>query len=169
MPGRLVFLNWIYDVGRISLFSPKKQSRLQKEIIEKVRDTVDKLPSREREFVQLYWFEGRSMAELSELFGKKPYRLESLNKRILQKLKRRLSEYVACQFGIADDAIPACIICDHPRRIEIDDLLLSKRPEETFRPIYRKLKEEFGLTISTPQILIGHIKYHLQKEDQDAG
>ncbi|MBU1319827.1 MAG: sigma-70 family RNA polymerase sigma factor [candidate division Zixibacteria bacterium] len=165
MPEKLVFLNWIYDVGRISLFSPKKQSRLQKEIIEKVRDAVDNLPSMEKEFVQLYWFEGKSMAELSELFGKKPYKLESLNKRILQKLKRRLSEYVTRQFDLTNDTIPACIICDHPRRIEIDNLLLSKGQEETFRPIYRKLKDEFGLTISTPQILIGHIRYHLQKED----
>lgn len=169
MSGKLVFLDWIYDVDRVSLFSPGKQSRLQKEIIEKVHDAVDKLPPTEKDFVQLYWFEGRSIAELSELFGKKPHRLESLNKRIMLKMKRRLSGFVADRFGIAADTTPPCIICDHPRKVEIDDLLCTKKPEETFRPIYRKLKEEFGITISTPQILIGHMKYHFQKEERDDG
>jgi len=169
MPGRILFLEWIYDVGRVSLFSSKKQSKLQKEIIAEVRKAVESLPSAEREFIELYWFEGRSLTELSELYGKRPHKLDSLNKRILLKLRRKLAPYVEAKFGIGDDSSASCVLCSSPFRDEIDKLLETKKPEETFRRINRILRSEYGLRITTPQILIGHIKYHTRKEASDAG
>ena len=169
MPGKLIFLDWIYDVGRTNVFGPHEQSQLQKEIIEKVREAVERLSFKEREFIQMYWFEGKSLKELSELFGKKEHKLDGLNRRIMKKLKRILSGYVAERFGIVESNKPSCVICSHPKRSEIDRILLAKKPHETFRTIYRKLKEKYGIKISTPQTLIGHIKYHIKSEEHHAG
>jgi hypothetical protein len=160
MPGKLVYLDWIYEVARKGVFGPHEKSDVQKEIIGRVRDAVDKLSPVEREFVQMYWFEGRSLKEVSELLGKRLHNLDGINRRVLRKLKRILSEYVAARFGIIEPNNSDCIICNHPDRREIDRLLIAKKPDETYRPIYRQLRSRFGLRISTPQILIGHIKYH---------
>ena len=160
MPGKLAFLDWIYEVARKGVFGPHEKSDVQKEIIGKVRDAVDKLSPVERDFVQMYWFEGRSLRELLELLGRRLHNLDGINRRILRKLKRILSEYVAVRFGIIEQNNSDCIICNHPDRREIDLLLIAKKPDETYRPIYRQLRSRFGLRISTPQILIGHIKYH---------
>lgn len=169
MPGRILFLEWIYDVGRTSLFSRKGQSPLQKEIIAEVRKAVESLPSMERDFIELYWFEGRSLTELAELYGKRSHKLDSLNKRILLKLRKKLAPYVEAQFGIRDDSTAQCVICSSPCRAEIDELLQSKRPEETFKRINRILKNKYGIKVTTPQILIGHMKYHARKEASNAG
>jgi hypothetical protein len=160
MPGKLVFLDWIYDVGFKGVFGPHEKSDVQKEIIGKVRDAVARLSPVERDFVQMYWFEGRSLKELSQLLGKRLHNLDSINRRILRKLKRMLSVYVAERFGIVEANDPDCIICNHPERREIDRLLCAKKPDETYRSIYRQLRSRFGLRISTPQILIGHTRYH---------
>ncbi len=169
MAGRIVFLDWIYEVGSQNVFGQQGKSKLQKEIIAKVREAVESLPADERDFISMYWFEGKSLKELSELLGRKPHKLDGMNRRIIKKLKRKLAKYVCEQFGIVEQEVSRCIICSHPERKEIDRILLAKKADETFRPIYKLLSEQFGLKISTPQILIGHIKYHINSEEQNAG
>jgi len=167
MSSRVVYLDWVYEISRKNLFDTGERNKLEKEIIEEVNRAISKLPKSDREFVQLYWFEGRSVDELASIFGKRRHNIESLNKRILRKLKYHLAGYVRERFGIDVDSGEDCIICNHPQREEIDKLLLAKKESETFRPIYRKLRERFGIVVSTPQILIGHMKYHIQKEESD--
>lgn len=167
MPARVLYLDWIYDVGRANLFAADGPTEIQKEIIGRVRDAVEQLSPIEREFVQLHWFEGRSLAELSELFGKRPHNLDGINRRILKKLRRSLSSYVTERFGVVVDGNRDCVVCRHPQRCEIDELLLDKKPHETFRPIYGELRDRFNLNITTPQILIGHMKYHMKARGND--
>ena len=167
MSSRIVYLDWVYEVSRRNLFDTGEQTVLAKEIVEEVNRAISKLAERDREFVRLYWFEGRPIDELASLFGKSRHNIESLNKCILRKLKTRLAAYVKERFGIDVDSERKCPICYHPERAAIDDLLLAKKESETFKPIYRELRERFGLKVSTPQILIGHMKYHIQREDPD--
>jgi hypothetical protein len=169
MAGRIVFLDWIYEVGSQNVFGQQGKSELQKEIIARVREAVNSLPVNERDFISMYWFEGRSIRELSELLGKKPHKLDGMNRRIIRKLKLKLAEYVSERFGVVEKEQTSCIICAHPERDEIDGILLAKKPDQTFRPIYKLLSEQFGLKISTPQVLIGHMKYHINSEDSNAG
>ena len=164
MPGRVLYLDWIYEVGRTKLFAEIGPTPSQNQIIEKVREAVSALPESEQEFVRLYWFEGHSLAELSKLLGRRQHKLDGLNRRILRKLRSRLADYVRESFGVDTSESRECVICSHPHRVEIDQILSTKTEQETFRRIYRELSERLGLRISTPQILLGHMKYHSMQE-----
>jgi len=167
MAGRVVFLDWIYDIASEGLFDSDDPTELQREIQAQVREAISRLSERDREFVQLYWFEGRPVHELAEMFGRRPHNIEGYNQQVLRKLQNLLTGFVKRRFRIDAKADESCILCSHPKRCDIDILLNSKRPEETFRRIYRELEERFDLSISTPQILIGHIKYHMLKEEDN--
>ncbi len=160
MSSKLLYLDWIYGSNRDNLFSQRDESPLQNEIIEKVRGAVGTLSGEEREFVQLYWFEGKPLVEIGQLLGREPSRLDALNRSVMRKLRARLSEYVATRFGVKS-ASDKCVICDHPRKPEIDSLLIEKPPEDTFRNTMAVLSREYNLRLTTPQILIGHMKYHM--------
>ena len=102
------------------------------------------------------------MREISDLLGRKEYKLDAMHGRVLKILRKKLSSFVAEEFGVCERVNPNCIICCHPEREAIEEILRQKKPEDTFRPIYRELKCKFDLKISTPQILIGHMKYHMK-------
>lgn len=164
MRGRFVYRNWVYGTRRQGAFGYCRETGLQVEIRARVRDAVMRLSRLEQEFVQLFWFEGRRLVEISELLGIRPHNLDGFNRRILKKLKRMLSGYVRERFGINEPIGRNCVICSHPRRHEIDAVLLTKKPEETCSRVSRELKRRFGLTALTPQTIIGHIKYHIGTE-----
>jgi len=166
MAGKLVFLDWIYDVSATNVFRDNGDKELEREIREEVRRAIAALPEVDREFIQLYWFEGQSIAEIAKRFNKHPHNIEGYSQRILRKLRRLLADFVASRFGVETVREP-CLICCHPHRLEIEEILRGKRPEETFKRIYRELAKRFGLRITTPQILIGHMKYHMLKEECD--
>jgi len=168
MPSRIVLSDWIYYFCGENLFGPHEQSDLQIEIIEKVQDAIAKLTDKERKFVEMYWYDGRTIAELSVLLDKTPYNLRSLKDRIIRKLRFCLSQYAAERFRIEETKNLYCVICNHPRKPEIDELLRTKKPEQTFKPIINVLKRSFNLRITTPQILISHMKYHIEPEDNYA-
>ena len=67
---------------------------------------------------------------------------------------------VAELFGVTEESRPDCIICRSEHRREIDRVIASREEAETWRPVIRKIRERFGLKITTPQTLIGHEKYH---------
>lgn len=164
MPRKIIHQDWIYQTDRPGIWDRKTSSPRQERIRKAVREAISKLPFNEREFVELFWFQGRSMTEIAALLGKKPYKLECLNKRIQRKLKTRLTDFVNAEFGLKIKKNPDCIICGHPCRPEIDNLLKSKKPEETFKRIISALRSDFGIKIRTPQVIIGHMKYHIREE-----
>lgn len=164
MPRKIIHQDWVYLTDRPGIWERKTSSSRQERVRRAVREEVAKLAYHEREFVELFWFQGRSMSEIAALLGKKPYKLECLNRRILRKLKSRLTDFVNAEFGLKVRKNPGCILCSHPQRVEIDALLKSKRPEETFRRIISTLQSDFGIRVRTPQIIIGHMKYHIREE-----
>jgi hypothetical protein len=164
MPRKIIHQNWIYQTDRSGIWQKETSSPRQERIRQAVREELARLPYNEREFVELYWFQRKSLGEIASLLGKKPYKLECLNRRIQRKLKSRLTDFVNLEFGLKLQKSTGCIICAHPSRHEIDELLQSKKPEETFRKYIKILKSDFGIRVRTPQIIIGHIKYHIRED-----
>jgi DNA-binding CsgD family transcriptional regulator len=164
MPRKIIHQNWIYETGHTGSWEKNCPTPRQGRIRHAVQKEVAGLSFREREFIELYWFQGRSIAEIAVLLGRKPYKLECLNRRIQRKLKSRLTDFVNSEFGLNLEKNPNCIICKHPRRDRIDILLEGKKPRETFKRIIQVLKTDFGIKIRTPQIIIGHMKYHMREE-----
>jgi DNA-binding CsgD family transcriptional regulator len=164
MARKIVHYDWIYETLRPSLWQQHESDPRQERVREAVQRELERLTFDEREFVELYWFQGKSTQEIGELLGRKPYKLEGLNKRIIRKLRNRLAEFVRKEFELEIEAEYDCGICEHKRRREIDKILLAKKPEETYRRIIGILKNEFGISIKTPQVIIGHIKYHTKEE-----
>jgi hypothetical protein len=135
-----------------------------------VREGLQKLGDEERELVERYLLAGQSMTELAELTGRRLHRLTTQYQRALRKLRKHLAPLVAREFG---DEIAAkgnqeelnlealtCPICRSSHRAAIDVMISNRPAGSTWRPLIRKLRTEMGIIITTPQILIGHQRYH---------
>jgi len=146
------------------LWGEDEISGRQMRIGQAVRLELEKLPDSEREFVELYWFQGRSTSEIARLLNCKPYNLVNLNRRIMRKLKNSLADFVEEEFRLRADHQGKCRICCHPDVEKINLKLKSKKPHETYRGLIRLLKTDYGIDIKTPQAIIGHLKYHLREE-----
>ncbi len=183
---RIVYQNWIVDLGHdpdrppdplampstISLDAPgarnipgddlparNAQERRTDELRAQVRSALANLDPEEREFVHRFYFMGESYRSLSERTGRAVHKLESMNSRCLRKLRKRLMPFVREVFGLGIEA-NECPICCSPHRKAIDDVLARRDRSETYRAILKKIREEYGLPRVTPQLLIGHEKYH---------
>jgi len=168
--GRLIFRNWIVEIGcdpreRKLLCQSESESIPNEKIIKIVRQALSKLYPDEQEFVRRYYFEGESYRQIADALHIRFHKMEGMNCRIRQKLKKQLAPFVRDEFDIEVDTGPECPICVSPSRAEIDQLIESKTIKETWRPIIQKLKKEYGITVKTPQILIGHQKYHKQLKE----
>jgi hypothetical protein len=142
------------------------EKRRIEEIRSEVQRALQKLSVQEREFVAQFYFIGKSYRELSEQTGRPAHKLEALHKRAVKKLKRELSGFVAERFGIEaeHDTLTNCPICRSPRRTEIDQLIRARDRTSTWKPMIKALREEYGLRITSPQVLIGHEKYHTRTD-----
>jgi actin-related protein len=88
-------------------------------------------------------------------------RLERIHNSALEKLKFSLKEFVSQRYKIKIFPEGKCLICSHPEREKLDELIKTKKEEETWKKILRLFKEEFNLEVKTPQILINHQKKHM--------
>ena len=122
---------------------------------------------KEREFIERYHFEGESYCRIAEAMGMRMAMIDGLHRRATIKLKKLLAAFMADEFNLKVEAGPECPICISQYRDEIDRLIASKQKEETWRPIIQKLKKEYGIVIKTPQILIGHQKYHQSNVEKE--
>ncbi|MEW5925176.1 MAG: hypothetical protein AB1746_14425, partial [Candidatus Zixiibacteriota bacterium] len=68
--------------------------------------------------------------------------------------------FVRSRFDIAVGAETICPLCNSSYKDQINDLLRNKSKEETWQEIIGILKSKYDIVIKTPQILIGHQKYH---------
>jgi hypothetical protein len=176
--NRVIYQNWIADLGRDPdlKFDPDSRDHQQAmsgstgreaapdERLEKIRTAVaaalDKLSENEREFIERYYFMGRSYREISELSGRAIHRLEALHQRAIKKLLKALSGLVNELYGLTPARAPNCPICASPERLEIDRLIASRDLTATWRPVMQLIAGRFGVTIRSPQTVIGHEKYH---------
>lgn len=188
MGKRLTYQNWIVKLGRDpddlrlneipepaqKLFTPLEKlsngpefgpkavssDQRQERIIEAVREGLSQLDENEREFLILFHFMGRSYRQIAESSGREIYRLEALHLRALKQLRALLARFVEEEFDIRSENHPDCPICASPDRDEIDQLIDQKKAEETWSGTIRQIKDRFGIRIKTPQVLIGHKRFH---------
>jgi hypothetical protein len=183
--NRIIFCNWIAESGRgqrepeqpnQGAFSsldelaeeelerqaiPTGSDNRRKMICEQVASAVRLLDDDEREFVARFYHMGESYREISEKSGRQIYSLEAIHKRALKKLRRSLVGLVEREFGYAaPNRKRPCLVCDSGHRHEIDELIASRPPDATWRMVVRAIAQRYDIRIVTPQVLIGHQKYH---------
>jgi len=129
-------------------------------IRERVAVALAMLPDNEREFIERFYFIGQGYREISEKSGRSIHKLEAIHKRAVRRLKKELWPIVEELFGLARPGRPDCPICISPSRGDIDRIIETKKPEDTWRPIIAAIKQRYGLKVLSPLLLIGHQKYH---------
>ncbi len=165
---RTVYLNMIVDIGFVPgeqmCFDPESEPITPNpKIIKVVREALDKLTEKERNFIERYYFKGESLQEIAKSTKLNKTRLTAIHLRAIRKLRKYLDPFVQQEFGITTEHDHICPICMSPHLKEINRVIGNKRKEETWKNIIKILKTEFNLQIKSPQILIGHQKYHIQK------
>ncbi len=162
---RIRLLNWIeYSPESIEL---KQES--DSELENKVREALNKLTFAEREFIKHFYFECRSYSEISTYTGKKIYRLETIHKNAFEKLRKMLGGYVEKRFKLPQDGVSVeksgnskpCLICQNPNKTDLEEIISSKKENQTWKNVMQEFKKRFGLVIKTPQILITHKNKHM--------
>lgn len=66
----------------------------QKELYKVMGDAIDSLNNQERTVLSLYYYEGLTMREIGEIMGVREQRIGQVNKKLLSKLREKLSEYM---------------------------------------------------------------------------
>ena len=111
-----------------------------------------------------FYYMGESYREISEKTGRAIYKLTALHNRSIKKLKNRLAVFVRERFGVKNKKIGKCPVCDSEYRGEIDEIIANRDKKATWKPVIKLLKDRYGLVINTPQVLIGHTKYHCKPQ-----
>ena len=166
MIRRVSYQNWIADIGfnpvdinNIMLeYRPVKPNR---KIISAVQQALGKLTSREREIIMRYYFEGESLDHIAVAIGKQVNQVATIHRRAVNKLKRFLAIFVKNEFGIKNELTKNCPLCNSVDKNEINKIIKTKKEEETWRRTILELKKKYRIIIKSPQILIGHQKYHI--------
>nr|MBN2278393.1 hypothetical protein [candidate division Zixibacteria bacterium] len=162
---RLVYCDWIVKIGvdprhRYSLPYLNNNIQPNERVVRAVREALEHLSPLEREFIERYYFKGESYRKIALALNRRFGRMESLHRRTVGRLRKLLARFVKTEFDLENKIKAECPLCISPYRVEIDALIESKTKEETWKNIIRILKEKYGIIIQTPQILIGHHKYH---------
>ena len=181
MARRLILQEWILQLGRDPARQPdlhfpedgreSGETARSRAVRAAVRQALEKLTDREREFIEFYHFQGLSYAEISARTGRSIHSLESLYRRAIRRLRKELTPFVRAAFG--PEAVPGpvgsargdrrrtCPICRSTFRRDIDKLIARRDRTATWRPVMQAIRERFGIAIRSPQTLIGHEKYHV--------
>jgi hypothetical protein len=143
-------------------FSEDASTHKRRELIkQEVRRAVEKLSDDERIFIEKYYFEFKSYQEIAGILKKRIYKLERIHRRALDKMHSLLSDFVKEHFKLEVSQKSDCLICSSPFRQELDELIKNKKKEETYRRLIRIFKQEYGLDVKTPQVIIGHQRKHM--------
>jgi hypothetical protein len=164
-PRKLTYQNWIveigFDPGRKGGISVGGDSPRNERIIAAVREAIARLSPLEQEFIERHYFCGQSCASIASALDRKEKRIETIHRQAVIKLRKYLAGFVRKQFRIDVEIGPHCPICNSSRKAEIDRLIKNKKKEETWKKIIKMLKKDYSVIIRTPQVLIGHQKYHM--------
>lgn len=166
---RTIYQDWIAELGRdpdqMTDPKPSKARTAAVSRIERaVRKALSDLTSLEREIIERYYFFGQSYAEIAAAIGKYPKRVEGKHNQALAKLRKSLASFVHKEFGLEISRPVGCPLCQSPFRKEIDRLIDSRRENQTWRSIMGTLKQNYNIAVKSPQMLIGHQKYHAEED-----
>ncbi len=162
---RIVYQNWIVELGRDPTTTWDEQSRspdgYNLKIINAVNRALSLLDEDEVSFIRAFYIQGLTCRQISVETERAIYKLESLHRGALKKLRKSLHHLLGEKYHIPEPDNHICPLCAHPRSDEINRLLKSKTDQETWKPIIRILRRRYGIVLSTTQILVGHHKYHM--------
>jgi len=165
---RIRTLNWIEGAEEPELVSEEQdliekmnEEKARAELEEEVEKALEKLDKTEEEFIRYFYFDCKSYEQISELMGKTKDRLERIHSTALEKLKFSLRNFVSERYKIKIPPEKKCVICSHPEKEKLEELIKAKKKEETWKSILRTFKENFDLEIKAPQVLINHQKKHM--------
>lgn len=170
--NRVRFLNWATELYVCSDAEIEEKilqhasinngsSENDESINQEVRKAVEKLSPVEKQFVELFYFEFKTYQEIAHILRKKIYKLERIHQRALGKLRISLADFVKDHFKLDVPQKTDCIICKSPFRQELDELIRNKKPEETYARLIKLFKQQHGIDIKTPQVIIGHQRKHM--------
>ncbi len=165
---RIRALNWVEGVEEPESVSEEpdlierlEEEKAKVELEEEVEQALDKLDAAEKEFIRYFYYDCKSYDQISEIMNKTKDRLERIHRSALEKLKFILKGFVSQRYKIKISPEGKCLICSHPERVKLEELIKAKKKEETWKKILRTFKEKFNLEIKTPQIMINHQKKHM--------
>ncbi len=157
------FHNWIYLTDILPAWAQHPSSRTEhqrvEEIQRKVRSVLARLPGRERETIQLYYFEGFSIEQIAAKLGTTATRITLLLQRAKRRLKHQLADWVRAEFGVLPPT-RSCAICAHPQREAIERLIAKRLPEEPYSRLFRRIRQHHRLKLLSPKTIISHMEYH---------
>ncbi len=166
--NRLIYQNWIVELG----FNPNHQGEVmeterpdqpdkrQEQIKAAVSEALDLLNDDEREFIVRYHYMGESYRRIADQTGRAVHKLEAFHERCLKKLRKQLAPLVEELFGIESEPFADCPVCRSPYVDQLNEIIRNRDHRQTWRPILKLFRSRYSLVIKSPQMLIGHEKYH---------
>jgi hypothetical protein len=151
-------IDWACSSAGATIINSESESSGR--IREAVTEALSQLDVEERELIERLHFMGQTYHEISEKSGRAVNILEKFHKRTLSRLRKELAPFVRRQYGIDPKIARTCPICRSPCRKEIDELIRNRDRTRPWRQVINILKQEYQIILSTPQVLIGHEKYH---------
>ncbi|MEZ5359938.1 MAG: hypothetical protein R3F48_14065 [Candidatus Zixiibacteriota bacterium] len=165
---RIIYRNWIVDLG----YDPANPPDIfggtvgyNQSLICAVDRAVNRLTADEADFIQRFYYQGQTYREIGQSTGRDTHNLEALHNRAVKRLRVILASSIQLPEAEKSAEEQTCPLCRHKHAAEINELISTRDKRETWRPIIRILKEKYNLRVSTPQLLIGHTRYHIKKED----
>ena len=169
---KIVYQNWIAEDGVGPARSrPYYMSSAEEEAAERneaalrsvraaVGVAVGSLDDQERFLIIRVHFLGQSIRQISAETNRSGHKLRALHRRAVKKLRRRLATFVQDRYEVSVEQHAGCIICRSPDRYDIDAMLRERDRSKSLKPVITRLRKHFSIIVSTPQIIIGHEKYH---------
>ena len=124
-----------------------------------IRREVMALPDPHRQVIIMYHFENAEIDQIAREMNVSESDICRFLDEGLRLLQRRLIESVHKRWP--KRFRQKCPICNHPRRKEIDQLLTSRKPTNSWGKTNRAIKRRFGCTFNPPFVMINHLKYHI--------
>jgi len=171
--GRVIFQNWIVELGKdpdqqvdfsnenSNIKGENESEKKRQELIKnRVAEALKILTDDEREFIERFYFMGMTYLQISEKSGRAVHKLEALHQRAVRRLRKELKKTVEELWGIKSKTKKECPLCQSASRVQIDKIINSKQPSDTWKEVIKQIHEQYGIKITTPQLIIGHKKYH---------
>ncbi len=141
--------------------SATQVGRTAEPVIAAVRAAVSRLDPDQQDLIYQVYVLGRTLPDLADTTGLPHARLAVMHRRVKRRLCSLLAAFVNQRFGLDVGESVGCPICRHPGRGDIDRIIAAKRPDQSWRPIMRAIREQTALDLRSPHALIGHARYHL--------
>lgn len=127
-----------------------------------VRGALKVLTRGEREIIEGYYFDGRSLPMLARATGVPVDFVRIAHRRALAKLEMTLAPFVERMFGLAVVRHTDCTICRASWRAIAEDILDGRTADTTWGQIAIRIERAVGWKAPSPQVLITHQKKHRQ-------